>query len=123
MSWALLINRVLLTLLSVSTGVVKLVQMEEEMVIFRGAGLPDQATIALGVVQVVGGLLLIANPTHRVGAAIMIPTFMLATAVLFVNGLVPFGMVSLLFPASAALALWAGPRLPVFGRATAPGRP
>ncbi len=110
MKWAILANRVALTLLSILTGVVKLVQMEEEMVIFRAAGFPDWATVAFGLVQLVGGLLLLPNRTHPIGALVMIPTFLIATGVLFVNGLVPFGLFSLLFPASAAFAWWAATR-------------
>lgn len=106
MKWAILTNRVLLTLLSISTGVVKLVQMPEEMEIFRAAGVPDGLTMAFGLVQLVGGLLLIPDRTLRIGAAVMIPTFVLATGVLFVNGLIAFGGFSLLFPASAAWAAW-----------------
>lgn len=103
------INRVPLTLLSIMTGVVKLASMPEEMEIFRNAGLPDAFTYAFGVVQLVGGLMLIPNKTHHWGALTMIPTFLFATGVLFVNGLIPFGLVSLLFPASAAFAWYAAP--------------
>lgn len=109
MRWVVLVNRGLLTMLSVSTGLVKLTRMPEEMEIFRAAGMSDAATIGFGVVQLVGGLLLITNRTHAVGALVMIPTFLFATGVLFVNGLVPFGVVSLLFPASAAFAWWWAP--------------
>lgn len=103
------INRVLLTLLSIMTGVVKLAQMQEEMQIFEQAGFSTAATMGFGLVQLIGGLLLIPNPTHRIGAVVMIPTFVVATGVLFVNGLVPFGLFSLSFIASAAAAAWFGP--------------
>ncbi len=103
MKWALLINRVLLTGLSLMTGAVKLAYMEDEMVIFRGAGFPDTLTVAFGVVQIVGGLLLLPNATTKVGAWVMVPTFLIATGVLFVNGLIPFGVFSLLFIASAVV--------------------
>lgn len=103
------INRVLLTLLSIMTGVVKLAQMPEEMQIFEQAGFSVPAILAFGVVQLIGGVLLIPNRTHRIGAVVMVPTFVAATAVLFANGLVPFGLFSLSFIASAAAAAWFGP--------------
>ena len=103
MKWLLWINRVLLTLLSISTGAVKLAQMDAEMVIFRNIGFPDVATILFGVVQLVGGLLLIPNKTTRLGAWVMLPTFAFATLVLFVNRMIPFGVSSILFIAMAAL--------------------
>lgn len=103
MSRGMWINRVLLTLLSIMTGVVKLAGMEEEMTIFRNAGFSDGLTVAFGVVQLVGGLLLLAPRTTRLGAWIMLPTFVLATGVLLANSMIPFGVFSLLFIASAYL--------------------
>ncbi|MBX2796733.1 MAG: DoxX family protein [Myxococcales bacterium] len=105
---ALWINRVLLTLLSISTGAVKIYRMEEEMFIFREAGFPDVATIAFGVVQLGLGLALIPAFTTHAAAWGMAVTFVLATGVLFVNGMIPFGMFSLLFIASAVVhaRLW-----------------
>ncbi len=95
------LNRVLLTLLSIMTGMVKLARMEEEMVIFREIGFSDGMTIAFGVVQLVGGLMLVAPKTTRIGAWVMVPTFVFATGVLFANGMVAFGVVSVLFIAMA----------------------
>lgn len=106
MKTLLWINRVLLTLLSLNTAIVKLLQMEFEMVIFRNAGLPDVATIAFGVVQLAGGLLLIWNKTTKLGAWVMVPTFVFATGVLFVNAMIPFGVFSLLFVAMAVFHGW-----------------
>ena len=107
---ALLVNRVLLTLLSISTGAVKLAGMAEEMEIFRAAGFPDALTVVFGVVQVAGGLLLLPNVTTRYGAWVMVPTFVIASGVLFVNGLLPFGVFSLLFIASAVVhGVWGVP--------------
>ena len=99
-----IVNRVLLTVLGVATGAVKLAHMAEEMKIFQAAGFPDGLTVPFGVVQIVGALLLISNRTIKVGASILAVTFVVATGVLFVNGMVPFGVFSLLFIAMAALA-------------------
>lgn len=98
----LLVDRVLLTLLGVSTGAVKIAGMDQEMLIFREAGFPDALTVAFGVVQLVAALLLIHPRTARIGAGVLIPTFIIATGVLFVNGMVTFGVFSLLFIAMAA---------------------
>ena len=103
MSTGMWTNRVLLTALSIMTGVVKLARMEEEMIIFRNVGLSDGMTVAFGVVQLLGGVLLLAPRTTRLGAWIMLPTFVFATGVLFANSMVAFGVVSLLFIASAYL--------------------
>ena len=102
MKWALWINRVLLTLLSISTGAVKLGRMEEEMVLFRNAGFADGATLAFGALQLGLGLLLIPARTTQYAAWGMAVTFGIATAVVFINGMIPFGVASLLFIAMAA---------------------
>lgn len=103
MTMARLVNRVLLTLLSIATGAVKLAYMPEEMALFRGAGWPDTATVGFGVLQLALGLLLIPNATTRAAAVGMAVTFVVATGVLFVNGMMAFGMFSLLFIASAVV--------------------
>ena len=97
------INRILLTALSIMTGVVKLVKMDAEMEIFRNIGMSDGATIGFGVLQLLGGLLLIPPKTTRLGAWIMLPTFCFATYVVFANSMIPFGISSLLFIAMALL--------------------
>ena len=104
------INRVASTLLSISTGAVKLARMDAEMVIFREVGFSDSMTIAFGALQLLAGLLLLPNRTTRAGAWCVLPTFLFATAVLFVNGMIPFGLGSLLFPAMALLHALRWPR-------------
>lgn len=101
MTVGLWVNRVLLTALSVMTGAVKIGRMAEEMHIFREAGFSDGLTVAFGVVQLALGLLLIPSATTRGAAWGMAGTFVLATGVLFLNGMVAFGVFSLLFIASA----------------------
>lgn len=103
MNALLWINRVLLTLLSLSTAAVKLARMEAEMLIFRNVGFPDGLTLAFGLLQLVGALLLLLERTTAIGAWIMAVTFVLATGVLFANGMLAFGVASLVFPAMAVL--------------------
>ena len=105
-----LINRVLLTVLGVSTGAVKLAHMEQEMKIFQQAGFTDGLTVAFGVVQLVAALMLLSARTLRLGAAILAVSFVVATGVLFKNGMIPFGIFSLLFIAMAGLAWSRAPK-------------
>ena len=53
------INFVLLTLNSFSTAIVKLLQLEFEMELFRRAGMTDPLTIGFGVIQLIGAILLV----------------------------------------------------------------
>lgn len=105
-----LVNRVLLFLLGLSTGVVKLARMPEEMQIFREAGFNDPAILAFGVVQIGAALLLLRGGTVRLGSAVLGLTFVIATGVLFINSVHVFGVASLLFIAMAALAHRTAPR-------------
>lgn len=104
------VNRVLLTALSIMTGLVKLAQMEEEMALFRTIGFSDAVTMAFGALQLVGGVLLLPPRTTRTGAWLMAPTFMFATGVLLANGMIPFGIVSVLFIAMAVFHALRWPR-------------
>ena len=92
----------ILILLSIATGVTKLIQLPEEMELFRNAGFPDVLTMVFGVIQVLGGILLIPSKTRTYGAIIMLITFVIATVVVFMKGMVGFGVFSLLFIALAA---------------------
>lgn len=102
---ALRVNLVLLTLLGISTGVVKLLSMDEEMALFRHVGFSSTATMLFGAVQLTAGLALLHPKTRRGGAAVLIPTFVFATYALFAKGVMPFAPLSLLFVAMAALVV------------------
>lgn len=99
-----------LVALSVSTGAVKLARMPAEMELFRGAGVPDGATLAFGVVQLVLGLALLPARTRRLAAGGMAVTFALATLVVVLNAMWAFALGSLTFIAlAAAVARWPEP--------------
>ena len=99
----LLVNWVLVTLLSISTGIFKVLQQKADIELFAAIGFNTTMTTILGVIQLIGGILLIFKATRRLGAYIMIPTFALASIAVFANGMIPFGVVSLLF---IAMAYW-----------------
>lgn len=100
------INLVLLILLSLATGVVKVLRMPAEMELFAKAGFGEQGVTALGLLQIMGGLMLLFQRSRRIGAAFMAATFAFATAVVFMAGMVPFGFFSLLFIGMALLAYY-----------------
>jgi hypothetical protein len=101
MKTALRINWMLTILLSISTGVFKLLQQEADIALFQVIGFNELMITALGFVQLVGGILLIPAKTRKWGAYVMIPTFIIASIAVFANSLMVFGMVSLLFIAMA----------------------
>ncbi len=103
--WLYWTNFVLLTLNSFSTAMVKLLQMDFEMELFRNAGLTDTFTVAFGVAQLIGAIVLSIPKSRHIGAGIMAATFLFATGVLFKVGMIPFAIFSLLFIAMASWPL------------------
>lgn len=97
MKIAFKINWILVTLLSISTGVFKILQQQADIEMFEAIGMNANATLILGVFQLLGGILLVPLKTRKLGAWIMIPTFILASVAVFVNQMYVFGAVSILF--------------------------
>lgn len=97
------INLALLTLLSISTGIVKIAGLEADVEIFARLGFSPGMTVAFGALQALAGVALLPAPTRRTAAVVLAMTFVVATAGLFVSGIHPFSWISLLFIAMAAL--------------------
>ena len=91
------INLILLIVLSLATGVFKILRQEADIELFKVLGMTAALTAGLGIVQVVGGVLLVFTQTRKYGALLMMATFVLASVAVFMNGMVVFGAVSLLF--------------------------
>jgi uncharacterized membrane protein YphA (DoxX/SURF4 family) len=109
LSWIAFAGLVLLSLL---TGLTKLVQLPAEMELFRSAGFEDIWTVAFGCLQLAGGLLLIFPASRRAGALIMMITFAVASWVVWTSGMWGFFTVSLGFIVLASLPFWPRVRLP-----------
>lgn len=105
MKLVLKINWILTILLSISTGVFKLLQQEADILLFEKIGFSIIMTTLLGAVQLIGGVLLIPAKTRRIGAYIMGITFVIASVAVFANSMWAFGFISLLFIAMAFLVL------------------
>ncbi|WP_422083848.1 hypothetical protein [Ulvibacterium sp.] len=91
------INLILLIVLSLATGVFKILQQEADIELFKVLGMTASFTAGLGIMQVVGGVLLVFTQIRKYGALLMMATFVLATTAVFMNGMIVFGTVSLLF--------------------------
>lgn len=105
MKIALKINWILTILLSISTGVFKLMQQEADIDLFKAIGFNETMIIIFGLIQFVGGILLIPRKTRKPGAFIMIMTFIIASIAVFANKMMTFGMVSLIFILMAYLVV------------------
>lgn len=76
-------------------------QQEADIELFAVIGMNATMTTILGLIQLVGGLLLIPKKTRIKAAWIMMLTFILASVAVFANEMAVFGVVSLLFIAMA----------------------
>lgn len=106
MRLALKINWILITLLSLSTGIFKILQQEADIQLFEKIGMNATLTTIFGVVQLIGGIFLISNKTRTIGAWIMTTTFIIASVAVFMNKMYFFGAVSLLFILMAYLVVY-----------------
>jgi hypothetical protein len=100
------INNILLILLGLATGLVKVFGLEADVEIFANMGFSYTATVIFGAVQAIAASLVIFPQTRRYGAVILGLSFVIATAGLFISGLIPFGIFSLLFIAMAVIAFF-----------------
>ncbi len=101
MKIVLTINWVLITLLSIATGLFKVLQQEADIELFKAIGFSSLATNLLGVIQLIGGILMIRKKSRKAGAYTMIPTFVVASIAVFANEMMVFGFISLVFIAMA----------------------
>ena len=88
---------ILTILLSIATGTFKILQQKVDIELFHTIGIGVAGTTLLGIIQLIGGILLIFPRYRKWGAIIMITTFVLATVAVFANHLYVFGIVSILF--------------------------
>lgn len=92
----------LTVILSMATGLFKVLQQPQDIELFKKIGLTQTGTTIIGVFQLLGGIAMIIPGFRKWGALIMILTFAVASAAVFASGMTVFGIVSVLFIAMAA---------------------
>ncbi|MBL4619215.1 MAG: DoxX family protein [Marinicaulis sp.] len=92
----LLANLVVLILLGLSAGAAKIMQAPQELKFFQDAGLSANLLIIFGVLQVAGGILLVFARTRKPGAVLLAATLGASAIMIFMNGMIAFGLFSLL---------------------------
>ena len=87
---------VLLVALALAAGAAKIMKMPQEIEFFHNTiGMSVMAVVALGVVQVLSGLMLALQKTRLQGAMLLDITLLLSAVVVFMSGNIPFGLISL----------------------------
>ncbi len=84
----------ILTLLAVSSGITKILLMQQDVDFFGRYGFSDPILIAFGLVQLLGGLLLVFTKTRFVGAAIVAATFLVSLAMLLMERNIPISIIT-----------------------------
>lgn len=85
----------LLTLLAASSGITKILLMQQDVDFFGKYGFSSPMLIVFGSVQLLGGLLLVFPKTRFAGAAIVAVTFLVSLPMLLMDGNMAISIVTL----------------------------
>ena len=86
----------LLVFLAVSSGVTKILLMPQDVVFFGQYGFSGIALVAFGLMQVIGGAMMLFFGTRLLGAIIVAITFGVSAVLLFIEGSTPTAFITLI---------------------------
>jgi hypothetical protein len=86
----------ILILLAVSSGITKILLMQQDVNFFGKYGFSNPILIAYGLVQLIGGLLLLFTITRFVGATIVAITFLISLVMLLMEGNIPVSIATVI---------------------------
>ena len=89
-------NWILITLLSLSAGIVKVMLMPQEVEFFSKFGLNESVVLIFGIAQIIAGLLVIFLMTRLWGALLAGLMFVTSVILLFMDGMLNFAVFSIL---------------------------
>lgn len=96
MKVAITIIAVLIGLLSIAAGAAKIALVPEEVSFLSQFGFTSALTVAFGIAQLLGGLLLVIPATRFFGSIVAGLAFALSVVLLLIGGNLPFAGVSLI---------------------------
>ena len=97
-------------LLSIAAGLAKVMQAPQEVDFLKSAGLSLTLIVVFGLVQVLGGILLVSQKTRMVGAILAASAFAVSTILIFMGGDLAFGLFSILPIALAGVIIYQSAR-------------
>ena len=100
----------IVALLSIAAGLAKVMQTQQELEFLQGFGLSTAMIVAFGLVQILGGVLLVSPKTRLPGAILAALAFVVSTVLIFVGGNLTFGLVSMLPIALAGVIIYQSAR-------------
>lgn len=87
---------VAILLLALASGIAKIMLIPEELAFFQKMGLTETAITVVGVFQIMSAVLILITRFRKIGATVLGVTFILSTILIFLNGDIIFGLVSIL---------------------------
>jgi len=90
---------VILSLLAISSGVAKVMLLPQDLEFFGGYGFTSQLLIVFGMIQILGGILLVVPRSRMVGGIIVASTFLLSVMLLILASNLVSATVTLIFVA------------------------
>jgi hypothetical protein len=95
----------IIALLSIAAGLAKVMQTPQEMAFLQGLGMSTGLIVAFGLVQIIGGVLLVLKKTRMPGVVLATSAFVVSTVLIFIGGDFTFGLISILPIALAGLII------------------
>lgn len=94
----ILLNIILaiLVFLAVSSGITKIMLMQQDVEFFGKYGFTNPILIAYGVSQLLGGILLALPKTKILGASVVAITFLISAVLLVMAGKIPITIITLI---------------------------
>lgn len=96
MNLFLKITLAILVFLALSSGVTKILLLEQDVAFFAKYGFSRTAIVIEGASQVIGGVMLVFQRTRFVGAAIVAITFLMSAILLYMDGNIPVMIVTII---------------------------
>ena len=94
MKIAITVLLAILCLLAVSSGMTKILLMQQEVEFFGRYGFSNPMLVAFGAAQLIGGVLLPFRKTRFSGAAIVASTFLVSLVILVMDGNIPVSVIT-----------------------------
>jgi hypothetical protein len=102
---------VIIALLSIAAGLAKVMQTQQEMEFLQGLGLNSFLIVGFGLVQIIGGVLLVPKKTRMPGAILVALALVVSTALIFIGGNFAFGLFSVIPIALAGVIIYQTARI------------
>ena len=101
----------LLAILSIAAGLAKVMRTQQETEFLQGLGLSLSQIVVFGLVQIVGGILMVPKKTRMPGAILVALAFVVSTVLVFMGGNLAFGLFSVIPIALAAVMIFQTARI------------